>query len=61
MSDLSDKCQSDTGNYYTFVCNRKLFNDINTVLGDFLGNYKTDGTYMYSKSANKGIGGYVSV
>lgn len=61
MSDLSDKCQSDTGNHYIFVSNRKLFNDINTVLGDFLGNYKTDGTYMYSKSANKGIGGYVSV
>jgi len=35
--------------------------DINTVLGDYLYNYKTDATYMYSKSANKGIGGYVKV
>lgn len=30
-------------------------------LGDYLANYRTDGTYMYSKSANKGLGGYVKV
>jgi hypothetical protein len=61
MSDLSDKAQSDTGNHFIFIVNRKLWNDINMVLGEYLSNYRTDGTYMYSKSANKGQGGYVKV
>lgn len=61
MNDMADKSQADTGNSYVFVVNRKLWNDVNTVLGDYLGNYKTDGTYLYSKSTNKGMGGYVAV
>lgn len=61
MNDMSDKAQSDTGGHWIFVCNRKLWQDINTVLGEYLANYRTDGTYMYSKSANKGQGGYIKV
>lgn len=61
MSDMADKAQSDTGNKFLFVVNRKMWNDINMVLGEYLANYRTDGTYMYSKSANKGQGGYVKV
>lgn len=61
MSDMSDKAQSDTGNKWVFVVNRKLWQDINMILGEYLANYKTIGTYMYSKSANKGQGGYVKV
>lgn len=58
---MADKAQSDTGNHFLFVVNRKMWNDINTVLGEYLSNYRTDGTFMYSKSANKGQGGYVKV
>lgn len=61
MADMSDKCQSDTGNHYVFVTNRTLWNDVNLVLGEFLSHYRTDGTFMYSKSANQGKGGYVKV
>ena len=61
MADMADKAQSDTGNKWVFIVNRKMWNDINMVLGEYLANYRTDGTYMYSKSANKGIGGYVKV
>jgi hypothetical protein len=61
MGTLSEKAQDDTGNHYTFIVNRKLWEDVNTVLGDYLGNYRTDGTYMYSKAANKGQGGYIKV
>lgn len=61
MGDMADKAQADTGNKLIFVVNRKLWNDINMVLGEYLANFRTDGTYMYSKSANKGIGGYVTV
>lgn len=61
MNNMSEKAQDDTGNKFTFVVNRKLWEDINLVLGEYLANYRTDGAYMYSKSANKGMGGYVSV
>lgn len=61
MNDMADKAQSDTGNKWVFVCNRKLWQDINQVLGEYLASYKTMGTYMYSKSANKGQGGYIKV
>ena len=61
MNDMADKAQEDTGGKWVFVCNRKLWQDINTVLGEYLANYKTMGTYMYSKSANKGQGGYIKV
>ncbi len=61
MSDMADKAQADTGNKLVFVVNRKLWNDVNMVLGEYLANFRTDGTYMYSKSANSGMGGYVKV
>ena len=61
MADMADKAQSDTGNKLIFICNRKMWNDIQMTLGDYLANFRTDGTYMYSKSANKGLGGYVKV
>ena len=61
MNDMADKAQEDTGNKFIIVCTRKMWQDINTVLGDYLANYKTMGTYMYSKSANKGAGGYIKV
>lgn len=57
MSDMADKAQSDTGGHWVFICNRKFWNDIQYTLGEYLANYKTDGTYMYSKGAN----GYVKV
>lgn len=62
MNDMADKAQEDTGGRWVFACNRKLWQDINTVLGEYLANYKSQvGTYMYSKSANKGQGGYIEV
>lgn len=61
MSHMADKAQSDTGNKFIFIVNRKLWNDLQMTLGEYLANYRTDGTYMYSKSANKGLGGYVKV
>lgn len=61
MGVMAEKAQEDTGNKLVFVVNRKLWEDVNIVLGEYLGNYRTDATYMYSKSANKGFGGYVEV
>jgi len=61
MGTMTEKAQNDTGNIYTFVTNRKLWEDVNMTLGNYLADYKTDGTYMYSKAAGKGMGGYIKV
>lgn len=61
LSTMNEKAQEDTGNVYTFIVNRKLWEDINLVLGSYLADHKTDGTYLYSKAVNKGAGGYVKV
>ena len=58
---MAEKAQDDTGNKMTFIVNRKLWEDVNLVLSEYLANNRTDGAYMYSKSANKGYGGYVEV
>lgn len=57
MNTMAEKAQSDTGNHFLIICNSKLWQDINLVLGEYLANYKTDGTYMYSKAKD----GYVKV
>lgn len=61
MGVMAEKAQDDTGNHLTFICNRKLWEDVNMVLGKYLADFRTDGSYMYSKSANKGMGGYIQV
>ena len=40
-----------------FICNEKLWNDIQYTLGSYLAGFKVLNTYMYSKAAN----GYVEV
>jgi hypothetical protein len=61
LSEMAEKSQELTGNHYTILVTQKLWTDIQTTLGEYLSNFRTDGTYMYSKSANKGEGGYVKV
>ena len=61
MAVMREKAQNDTGNTFTIICNSKFWDDINLVLGEYLANFRTDGTYMFSKAANKGTGGYVKV
>lgn len=61
MNTMAEKAQSDTGNHFCILCNARLWQDINLVLGEYLANFRTDGTYMYSKAANKGGGGYIKV
>lgn len=57
MSMLNEKANEPTGNTYLFMCNEKLWNDINSVLGDYLAQFHTEGTYLWSMKAND----YVSV
>ena len=49
---MNEKAQNPTGNKYMFICNERMWNLIQTVLGDYLAKYRTEGTYIYSKGAN---------
>lgn len=61
ISSMVAKADKDTGNQYICVTNAKFWQDLQGTLGDYLANFRTDGSYMYSKEANKGEGGYVKV
>ena len=57
ISMLNEKAKKPTGNHYLFICNEVFWNDINDVLDQFLAQYHTEGTYLWSMKAND----YVSV
>ena len=52
ISTMNQKTKSSTGNHYLFIVNDRLWYLIQTLLGDYLANFRTDGTYMYSKAVN---------
>lgn len=54
---LNEKADEPTGNQYLFICNEKAWNDVGTLLADYLAQYHTDGNYLWSMKAND----YVSV
>lgn len=35
-----------------FICNERMWNLLQRVLGDYLAKFRTDATYLYSKAAN---------
>lgn len=51
MSSLIEHCDDETGNKWVFIVNRKLWEDLNIALGDYLIKHKTDGTYLYSNAS----------
>ena len=52
INALGEKADNPTGNHYMIVCNEALWQQVNTVLGKFLSDNQTDGTYLWSKGAN---------
>lgn len=57
MSMMCQKAESATGNKFIFLCNEKMWHDVQRNLSTWLANFKTCGTYLWSKAAN----GYVNV
>lgn len=57
LSMLNEKADNPTGNHYVFLVNEKFWNDLYRTLGDYLAQFHTDGTYLWSMKAND----YVSV
>lgn len=52
LSSMNQKAEKSTGNKYMFIVNDRLWDLIQMTLGDYLANFKTDGTYVYSKAVN---------
>ena len=52
ISMMNEKSENPTGNKYVFICNEKMWNDIQTCLSEWLARFRTCGTYLWSKKAN---------
>lgn len=57
MAMMNQKAQDPIGNKYVFICNEKMWADIQDCLSGWLARFKTCGTYLWSKRAN----GYLDV
>lgn len=57
MMMLNEKARSPQGNHYVGICNEKFWYEVGDILDQYLSNYHTDGTYLWSMKAND----YVSV
>lgn len=49
MSQIRERCNSDTGNHWVMILNSKLWDDVQNFLGDWLANFKTDGGHLWSQ------------
>lgn len=58
ISTMVQKAEKPTGNLFLFVVNEQMWGIVQRVLGDYLANRQTDGTYLYSKASKNG---YVKV
>lgn len=52
LAMLGEKAATPTGNHYTFICNERFWQNLQLVLGDYLVQAKTDGSYLWSQAAN---------
>lgn len=52
IATLNEKANQPTGNHYMFLCNERMWQLIQLVLGDYLARFKTVDTLLYSKVAN---------
>lgn len=57
MAEMVQKSTAPTGNKYVFICNERMWNQVQEVLSEYLSRWKVNNTYMYSKAKN----GYIDV
>lgn len=51
LATMIEKAQQDTGNTFMFICNFKMFTQLQNVLGEWMKTYKSAATYLYSQKA----------
>lgn len=52
MAEMADKADQALGNTWTFVVNKRMWDQIQRVMGSWLRDYKTDGAMVWSKGSN---------
>lgn len=57
MAEMVQKATAPTGNKFVFICNERMWNQVQEVLSEYLSRWKVNNTYMYSKAKN----GYIDV
>ena len=57
MAAMAEKAEQPTGNSWVFICNERMWSQVQNVLGEYLSRFKPATAYMYSKAAN----GYLNV
>lgn len=48
---MNEKAANPIGNHYVFVCNERLFQQVQTTLREYLRDWKTTGTFLFSQKA----------
>lgn len=57
MGEMVQKATQPTGNKFVFICNERMWYQIQEVLSEYLSRWRVNNTYMYSKAKN----GYIDV
>lgn len=52
MATMVEKAENPTGNHFVFICNEKLWQDIQITLASFLAHFKVIESFMWSKQKN---------
>lgn len=55
INTMNEKAEKPTGNHYMFIVNEPLFAQLQSTLAGYLAQFHTEGTYLWSKSANSYI------
>lgn len=48
---MNEKAAKPMGNHYVFVCNERMMHQVQTTLREYLRDWKTVGTFLFSKAA----------
>jgi hypothetical protein len=51
INQMVEKTAKTTGNSIVFLCNQKMWQMVNDTLREYLRDWKTNGTFLYSKAA----------
>lgn len=51
IMQMNEKAAKPMGNHYVFVCNERMFQLVQTTLREYLRDWKTTGTFLFSKAA----------
>lgn len=51
IMQMNEKAAKPMGNHYVFVCNERMFQLVQTTLREYLRDWQTTGTFLFSKAA----------